>query len=134
MVAGISPIFSLRSTETSRLPSRISCRASRTHVGQRESVCRGQPSGGFVFSYDFSSGLSDNLGVKEGFCLIWLAVLNTCHSPLAVIDSPFSTYFIGACIQVSPLGRSRTGVGPVALRTAMVGKSGTPAGRNRTPR
>jgi hypothetical protein len=27
----------------------ISCRASRTQVGQSESVSRGQPSGGFVF-------------------------------------------------------------------------------------
>src|SRR3954471_19246624 len=122
IVAGISPTFSLSRMETSRLPSRISCRASRTQFGQRESVFRGHPSVGFVFSYDFSSGLSDHLGVKDGFWLIWLAVLKTCHSPLAAIDSPFSTYFIGACIQVSPLGRSRTGVGPVALRTAMAGQ------------
>src|SRR3954467_9173479 len=100
IVAGISPPFSLSRIETSRLPSRISCRASRTQFGQRESVCRGHPSVGFVFSYDFSSGLSDHLGVNDGFCLIWLAVLKTCHSPLAVIDSPFSTYFIGACIRI----------------------------------
>src|SRR6188472_1067019 len=45
--------------------------------------------------------------MKDGFWLIWLAVLNTCHSPLAVSDSPFSTYFIGACIQISPQGLSR---------------------------
>jgi hypothetical protein len=46
----ISPTFSVSSTLTSFLPSRIACRASRVHVGQSESVSRGQPSGGFVFS------------------------------------------------------------------------------------
>jgi hypothetical protein len=50
MVALISPTFSLSRTLTSFLPSRIACRASRVHVGQSESVSRGQPSGGFVFS------------------------------------------------------------------------------------
>ena len=71
-------------------------------VGQSESVSRGQPSGGLVFWYDFSSGLSDQRGVNEGFCLILLAAENTCQMPLAAIDSPFSTYFIGACMQSSP--------------------------------
>jgi hypothetical protein len=28
---------------------------------------RGQPSGGLVFSHDFSSGLSDHFGTKPGF-------------------------------------------------------------------
>jgi hypothetical protein len=37
--------------------------------------------------------------MNEGFCLILLAVENTCHTPLAAIDRPFSTYFIGACIE-----------------------------------
>jgi hypothetical protein len=46
--------------------------------------------------------LSDQRGVNEGFCLILLAVENTCHSPLAVIARPFSTNFIGACIRLSP--------------------------------
>src|SRR5678816_3039784 len=86
MVAGISPTFSLRSTETSRLPSRISCRASRTQVGQSESVFRGQPSGGFVFSYDFSSGLSDHLGMNDGRWLIWFKPLKTTQAPLAAMD------------------------------------------------
>src|ERR1700724_3280394 len=44
-------------------------RASFTHAGQRESVCRGKPSVGLVFSQDFSSGLSDHFGVTEGFGL-----------------------------------------------------------------
>ena len=34
---------------TGFLPSRMACRASRTQVGQSESVSRGQPSGGLVF-------------------------------------------------------------------------------------
>ena len=53
MVALISPTFSLRRTLTSFLPSRIAWRASRVQSGQSESVSRGQPSGGLVFSYDF---------------------------------------------------------------------------------
>src|SRR5688572_14639133 len=101
MVALISPTFSLRRTETSFLPSRISWRASRTQVGQSESVWRGQPSGGFVFCHDFRSGLSDQRGVNEGFCCIALAAAKTCQAPLAAIDSPFSTYLIGACIRLS---------------------------------
>jgi hypothetical protein len=36
--------------------------------------------------------------VNEGFCLILLAAENTCQTPLAAIDRPFSTNFIGACI------------------------------------
>src|SRR4030095_13796727 len=43
--------------------------------------------------------------MNEGFCLILLAVENTCHIPLAAIDRPFSTYFIGACISVSSISR-----------------------------
>ena len=66
IVALISPTFSFRRTLTSFLPSRIACRASRVHVGHSESVSRGQPSGGFVFSYDLRSGLSDHFGVNDG--------------------------------------------------------------------
>src|SRR5438105_3687932 len=83
IVALISPTFSLSSTETSCLPSRISCRASRTQVGHSESVSRGQPSGGLVFSYDFRSGFSDHEGVNEGFGLTLLTAENTCQAPLA---------------------------------------------------
>ena len=39
--------------------------------------------------------------MNEGFCLILLAAENTCQTPLAAIDSPFSTYFIGACMRLS---------------------------------
>src|ERR1700685_3304149 len=66
MVALISPTFSFISTSTGSLPSRICWRISGTHLGQSESVERGQPSGGFDFSYDLSRGLSDHFGVGEG--------------------------------------------------------------------
>jgi hypothetical protein len=83
MVALISPTFSLSSTDTSRLPSRISWRASRTQVGQSESVSRGQPRGGFTFSHDFWRGLSDHLGTKPGLRLMEFSASNTTHAPLA---------------------------------------------------
>ena len=65
MVALISPTFSLSRVSSGRVPSRIAWRASRTQVGHSESVWRGQPSGGLVFWYDFSSGLSDHFGVHR---------------------------------------------------------------------
>src|SRR6266487_3709075 len=67
--AFISPTFSLTKTLTSRLPLRISSLASITQLGQSESVVRGQPSVGLLFCQDFSSGLSDHLGVKDGLGL-----------------------------------------------------------------
>src|SRR6202044_3376425 len=63
----ISPTFSLSRTSWGSLPSRICWRISGTHLGQRESVVRGQPRGGFSFCHDFSSGLSDHFGVNDGF-------------------------------------------------------------------
>src|SRR5579862_5907795 len=104
IVALISPTFSLSRTLTSFLPSRISCRASRVHVGQSESVSRGQPSGGFVFSYDFNSGLSDHFGMNDGRWLTLFTRLKTTQAPLAAMESPFSKYLMGACIQSSPQG------------------------------
>src|SRR5687768_9262252 len=65
----ISPTFSLIKTLTSCLPLRIDSRASITQFGQRESVVRGHPSVGLLFCQDFSSGLSDHLGVKDGLGL-----------------------------------------------------------------
>ena len=76
----ISPAFSLRRISTGSSPLTILLRISGTHFGQRESVVRGQPSGGFCFSHDFRSGLSDHFGVKEGFGLIELNVLKTFHA------------------------------------------------------
>src|SRR2546429_9786367 len=65
----ISPTFSCIGSRQSFLPAMIASRASFTHAGQRESVCRGKPSVGLVFSHDLSSGLSDHFGVTEGFGL-----------------------------------------------------------------
>src|SRR5215218_4702770 len=65
----ISPTFSLIRIETSFLPLKISSRASMTQFGQRLSVVRGQPRVGFDFCHDFSSGLSDHLGVNDGLGL-----------------------------------------------------------------
>src|SRR5579863_5545488 len=98
MVALISPIFSFIRTSCGSLPSRICWRISGTHLGQSESVERGQPSGGFDFSYDLSRGLSDHLGVGEGFCLIRLKRSNTTHAPLAATVTAFSTYLTGLCM------------------------------------
>src|SRR6202043_4047430 len=47
----------------------MASRASLTQSGQSESVCRGQPRVGLVFSQDFRSGLSDHFGVNDGFGL-----------------------------------------------------------------
>src|SRR5215475_5345218 len=73
----ISPTFSCIRSRQSFLPAIISLRASFTQPGQSESVCRGKPSVGLVFSQDFKSGLSDHCGVTDGFglCLLknWIA-------------------------------------------------------------
>src|SRR3984957_16701804 len=95
MVALISPTFSFMSTSCGRCPSRICCRISGTHFGHSESVERGQPSGGFDFSYDLSSGFSDHFGVGDGLGLIRLKRSNTAHVPLAAMTTAFSTYLIG---------------------------------------
>src|SRR5467141_2008283 len=94
----ISPTFSLMRSRQSFLPSKIAWRASLTQSGQRESVFRGQPSVGLVFSQDFSSGLSDHFGVNEGlgFFLLkyWMvskvipAVLQTTQSNVLAICVP----------------------------------------------
>src|SRR5579859_7383188 len=83
MVALISPAFSLSRISCGNLPSTICWRISGTHLGQSESVERGQPSGGFVFSHDFSIGLSDHFGVNDGRGLMLLAFSKTAHAPLA---------------------------------------------------
>src|SRR5579864_4282483 len=65
----ISPTFSYIRSRQSFFPLKMASRASFTHPGQSESVCRGHPSVGLVFSQDLSSGLSDHFGVNEGFGL-----------------------------------------------------------------
>src|SRR5580692_3811716 len=99
-VALISPTFSLRRISTGILPSRICCRISGTHLGHSESVSRGQPSLGFCFSQLFSSGLSDHLGVNDGFGLIELILSNTNQAAFAASATAFSTCLIGLVIAI----------------------------------
>src|SRR5450755_1941956 len=70
----ISPTFSCIRSRQSFLTAMIASRASLTHAGHRESVWRGKPSVGLVFSQDFSSGLSDHCGVTDGFGFFVLKV------------------------------------------------------------
>src|SRR5271166_2930997 len=100
----ISPTFSFSRISTGSLPSIICWRISGTHFGHSESVVRGQPSGGFDFSYDFNSGLSDHLGVNEGLGWMLLILSKTAHAPLAATVTAFSTYFTGLCIYASLFG------------------------------
>ena len=63
--------FDLANFSCSRLvhsfsPPMIFSRASFTHLGHSESVCRGQPRVGLVFCQDFKSGFSVHFGVNEG--------------------------------------------------------------------
>src|SRR5436305_6552302 len=74
---------------------------SGTHLGQSESVERGQPSGGLDFWYDFNKGLSDHFGVNEGLGLMLFNLSKTAHAPLAATVTAFSTYFTGLCIYAS---------------------------------
>src|SRR6266481_2726668 len=98
MVALISPAFSLSRISWGSLPSTICWRISGTQRGQSESVLRGQPSGGLVFSQDFSRGFSDHLGVKEGLGLMRLTRSKIAHAPRAAAVRTFSAYFTGLCI------------------------------------
>src|SRR5579859_3784567 len=108
----ISPTFSFISTSTGRCPSRICCRISGTHFGQSESVERGQPSGGFDFSHDLSSGLSDHLGTGALFGAMRFRRENTAHAPVAATVTAFSTYLIGLCILLSLSKTQSSGVRP----------------------
>src|SRR6267154_2211494 len=101
IVALISPAFSLSRISCGNLPSTICCRISGTHLGQSESVERGQPSGGFDFSHDLSSGLSDHFGVGDAFGETRFRRSKTAHAPVAAIVTAFSTYLIGLCILLS---------------------------------
>src|SRR5579863_10557072 len=95
ILALISPSFSFFRISTGSLPSRICWRMSGMHLGQSESVSRGQPSLGFCFSQLLSSGLSDHFGVKEGFGLIEFSLSKTNHAALAARATAFSTCLIG---------------------------------------
>src|SRR5207253_9255626 len=86
----ISPDFSWMRSRQAVWPAMVAVRASFTHAGQSESVCRGKPSVGLVFSHDFSSGLSDHFGVTEGLGLrllkYWM-VLNVIPAALQTTQS-----------------------------------------------
>src|SRR5215472_1838994 len=97
----ISPTFSFSRISLGSSPSRICWRISGTHFGHSESVERGQPSGGFDFSYDFNRGLSDHFGVGDGFGLMRFSRSKTAHTPVAATVTAFSTYFTGLCIILS---------------------------------
>src|SRR5215831_1057922 len=94
----ISPTFSFIRSRQSFLPWMMASRASLTQSGQSESVCRGQPSVGLVFSHDFKSGLSDHFGVKDGFGFrllknwmalnVTAAVLHTTVSRARITSAP----------------------------------------------
>src|SRR5260370_31705230 len=93
MVAFISPTFSLSRISCGTLPSTICWRISGTHLGHRESVERGQPSGGLVFSHDFRSGLSDHFGVNAGPGLMGIRGSKTAPAPFAGEVKNFFAYF-----------------------------------------
>src|SRR5437660_12720243 len=78
-----------------------------TQFGQRESVTRGQPSVGFVFCQDFKSGLSDHLGVNEGFGLYLLKTWIELKMAPAAVARPCSAYLIGFIIN-APKGANST--------------------------
>src|SRR4051812_48255896 len=82
------------------------------HLGQSESVARGQPNGGFVFWYDFRRGFSLHFGVND-FCWLMLFRLSkTAHAPRAPYVKTFSTYLIGLCMyRSSPESPKRAHVG-----------------------
>src|SRR5258707_2181736 len=111
IVALISPSFSLSRMSCGSLPSTIFWRISGTHLGQSESVERGQPSGGLVFSQDFNTGLSDHFGVKEGAGLMLFTRPKTAQAPLAARVKTFSAYLAGFCMVafflLCPLPRSQ---------------------------
>src|SRR5690348_6550098 len=94
MLALISPTFSFKSDFQSCSPVRIFSRASLTQPGQSESVSRGHPSGGLVFCQDFRRGLSDHLGVKEGFGPYLLKIWMASKAAPAVNTTTSSKYFI----------------------------------------
>src|SRR5579864_5098440 len=89
----ISPTFSWTRSVQSFLPFMMASRASFTQSGQSESVVHGQPSVGFDFSQDFSNGLSDHFGVKEGLGLYLLKNWILLNATPAVLHSAQSKVF-----------------------------------------
>src|SRR5271169_1867953 len=94
MLALISPTFSVSSDCQSCSPLMMRSRASFTQRGQSESVWRGKPNGGLVFSQDFSRGFSDHLGVNDGFGLYLLKNWMESNATPAVTETARSKYFM----------------------------------------
>src|ERR1700737_4171633 len=63
----ISPTFSWTKSVQSFVPLKMASRASFTQPGQSESVVRGQPSVGLLFSQDLSIGFSHHFRGEAGF-------------------------------------------------------------------
>src|SRR5260221_7259615 len=85
----ISPTFSFIRSRQSFWPWMMASRASFTQSGQTEAVCRGQPSVVLVFSQDFSNGLSDHFGEKDGLVLDLLKnLIESKVIPAAVQTAP----------------------------------------------
>ena len=79
-------------------------RASTTHFGQREAVCRGPPNGGLLFSHDLSIGFSDQSGVNAGLgATFWLNFWKLFQATAATFVMPYSRYLIGLCIDLKLL-------------------------------
>ena len=89
----ISPTFSCSRSFQSFVPLMIASRASFTHSGHSESVCRGQPSVGLVFSQDFSSGFSVHFGVNDGLGLNLLKNWMVSKATPAVLQITVSNVF-----------------------------------------
>src|SRR3984957_10896543 len=102
MRALISPAFSFLRIATGSSPLMILLRISGTHLGQSESVSRGQPSLGFCFSQLLSSGLSDHFGVNDGLGLIEFSLSYTNHAAFAATAMAFSTCLMGLVKARSP--------------------------------
>src|ERR1700682_3172203 len=99
MSALISPTFSCIRSRQSFFPSKMAWRASLTQSGHSESVWRGQPRVGLLFSHDFKSGLSDHFGVKDGLGLCWLKCWMVLKAAPAVLQTTASNAF-QICIEI----------------------------------
>jgi hypothetical protein len=81
MRAFTSPGLSAMSSGTERSPESTFSRVSKTHCGQSESVVRGVPSGGRLFSRLFSSGAGAHFGWKRPSAIRRLTTAATFQAP-----------------------------------------------------
>ena len=91
MWASISATCSLTSDSIDCSPERIRARASRTQVGQSESVVRGHPNCGFERCRCFSSGAGAHFGWKVPPSKCLLIACNAGHAARAPYVSASST-------------------------------------------